>query len=153
MKFCVNVFFFLKGWLGLWKDSCANIEKSGFITWKIFLFLFAAKIAWKRAVTGVREMCDVCDTTLFNMHWVCHKCGFVVCLDCYKSKMKSNADGKSKQDLLYDVWLGRFYAELIFPTLRPPVCSFQVIHEAVVLGWLHAHCSLVSCLFFFHIYI
>ncbi|XP_053407749.1 daf-12-interacting protein 1-like isoform X2 [Mercenaria mercenaria] len=47
-----------------------------------------AKIAWKRAVTGVREMCDVCDTTLFNMHWVCHKCGFVVCLDCYKVKAK-----------------------------------------------------------------
>ncbi|VDI29098.1 Hypothetical predicted protein [Mytilus galloprovincialis] len=47
-----------------------------------------AKIAWKRAVTGVREMCDVCDTTLFNMHWVCHKCGFVVCLDCYKVKKK-----------------------------------------------------------------
>ncbi|KAK3611670.1 hypothetical protein CHS0354_012042 [Potamilus streckersoni] len=47
-----------------------------------------AKIAWKRAVTGVREMCDVCDTTLFNMHWVCHKCGFVVCLDCYKVETK-----------------------------------------------------------------
>ncbi|KAL3863065.1 hypothetical protein ACJMK2_004844 [Sinanodonta woodiana] len=47
-----------------------------------------AKIAWKRAVTGVREMCDVCDTTLFNMHWVCHKCGFVVCLDCYKVESK-----------------------------------------------------------------
>jgi len=43
-----------------------------------------AKVAWKRAVTGVREMCDACDTTLFNMHWVCRKCGFVVCLDCYK---------------------------------------------------------------------
>lgn len=33
-------------------------------------------------------MCDVCDTTLFNMHWVCHKCGFVVCLDCYKVKVR-----------------------------------------------------------------
>ncbi|XP_023930882.1 lysine-specific demethylase 3A-like isoform X2 [Lingula anatina] len=48
------------------------------------------KIAWKRQVQGVREMCDVCDTTLFNMHWVCQKCGFVVCLDCYKVK-KDNA--------------------------------------------------------------
>ncbi|XP_041368314.1 lysine-specific demethylase 3B-like isoform X2 [Gigantopelta aegis] len=54
-----------------------------------------AKIAWKRAVTGVREMCDVCDTTLFNMHWVCHKCGFVVCLDCYKVKVKTTKEGKS----------------------------------------------------------
>lgn len=48
-------------------------------------------------MTGVREMCDVCDTTLFNMHWVCHKCGFVVCLDCYKVKVRgSKDDGKSE---------------------------------------------------------
>jgi hypothetical protein len=63
---------------------------------------FSAKIAWKRAVTGVREMCDVCDTTLFNMHWVCHKCGFVVCLDCYKVKKKQmereDDDGKTDID-------------------------------------------------------
>ncbi|XP_022919363.2 probable JmjC domain-containing histone demethylation protein 2C isoform X1 [Onthophagus taurus] len=43
-------------------------------------------IAWKRVVQGVREMCDVCETTLFNIHWTCGKCGFVVCLDCYKGR-------------------------------------------------------------------
>ncbi|KAH0808639.1 hypothetical protein GEV33_014154 [Tenebrio molitor] len=43
-------------------------------------------VAWKRVVQGVREMCDVCETTLFNFHWACGKCGFVVCLDCYKSR-------------------------------------------------------------------
>ncbi|XP_054832812.1 lysine-specific demethylase 3B isoform X1 [Eublepharis macularius] len=42
------------------------------------------KVAWKRAVRGVREMCDVCETTMFNIHWVCRKCGFGVCLDCYR---------------------------------------------------------------------
>ncbi|KAM6952589.1 lysine-specific demethylase 3B isoform 1-T1 [Lycodopsis pacificus] len=42
------------------------------------------KVAWKRAVRGVREMCDVCETTVFNIHWVCRKCGFGVCLDCYR---------------------------------------------------------------------
>ncbi len=55
----------------------------------------SAKVAWKRAVPGVREMCDVCTTTLFNMHWVCHKCGFVVCIDCYRLRMKK---GGSCQD-------------------------------------------------------
>ncbi|XP_043914006.1 lysine-specific demethylase 3B-like [Protopterus annectens] len=42
------------------------------------------KMAWKRAVRGVRELCDVCETTLFNIHWVCRKCGFCVCLDCFR---------------------------------------------------------------------
>ncbi|KAJ8952881.1 hypothetical protein NQ318_006497 [Aromia moschata] len=42
-------------------------------------------VAWKRVVQGVREMCDVCETTLFNFHWACGKCGFVVCIDCYKA--------------------------------------------------------------------
>lgn len=43
-------------------------------------------ITWKRVVQGVREMCDVCETTLFNIHWVCDKCGFVVCIDCYRAR-------------------------------------------------------------------
>ncbi|XP_014666037.1 PREDICTED: LOW QUALITY PROTEIN: lysine-specific demethylase 3B-like [Priapulus caudatus] len=52
------------------------------------------KAAWKRVVQGVREMCDVCMTTLFNFHWVCFRCGFVVCLDCYRTRMK---DTESKE--------------------------------------------------------
>lgn len=58
------------------------------------------QIVWKRAVMGVREMCDVCDTTLFNMHWVCQKCGFVVCLDCYKVRIK-----EGKKPITDDRWL------------------------------------------------
>ncbi|XP_029113246.1 lysine-specific demethylase 3B isoform X4 [Scleropages formosus] len=53
------------------------------------------KVAWKRAVCGIREMCDVCETTLFNIHWVCRKCGFGVCLDCYrlrKSRLREEPD-------------------------------------------------------------
>uniref|UniRef100_A0A8C4V5B2 Lysine-specific demethylase n=1 Tax=Falco tinnunculus TaxID=100819 RepID=A0A8C4V5B2_FALTI len=48
------------------------------------------QVAWKRAVRGVREMCDVCDTTIFNLHWVCSKCGFGVCVDCYRMKKKND---------------------------------------------------------------
>ncbi len=39
---------------------------------------------WKPPVRGVREMCDVCQTTLFNTHWTCASCGIVVCLDCFQ---------------------------------------------------------------------
>ncbi|EEC07701.1 jumonji domain-containing protein, putative, partial [Ixodes scapularis] len=51
-------------------------------------------VSWKRVVQGVREMCDVCETTLFNIHWVCHKCGFVVCIDCYKAKKNGTLKGE-----------------------------------------------------------
>ena len=52
------------------------------------LFFFSVSVAYKRAVQGVREMCDVCATTIFNMHWVCHRCGFGVCLDCYNLRVQ-----------------------------------------------------------------
>ncbi|XP_018426956.1 PREDICTED: lysine-specific demethylase 3A [Nanorana parkeri] len=55
-------------------------------------------VAWKRAVRGVREMCDVCDTTIFNLHWVCPKCGFGVCVDCYRMKKKSISEGNDGID-------------------------------------------------------
>ncbi|KAM7360770.1 lysine demethylase 3 [Cochliomyia hominivorax] len=46
-------------------------------------------IAWKKVVQGIREICDVCDTTLFNFHWTCEKCGFGVCIDCFKDRKEN----------------------------------------------------------------
>lgn len=45
-------------------------------------------------------MCDACEATLFNIHWVCQKCGFVVCLDCYKAKERKSSRGQS---VLYEL--------------------------------------------------
>lgn len=57
------------------------------------------RVAWKKVVTGIREMCDVCETTLFNIHWVCDKCGFVVCIGCYTSrKEKEQNSGDSDME-------------------------------------------------------
>ena len=39
---------------------------------------------WKRAVQGLREMCDTCDTAIFNFHWICPQCGFCICPACYQ---------------------------------------------------------------------
>ncbi|RWS29642.1 putative JmjC domain-containing histone demethylation protein 2C-like protein [Leptotrombidium deliense] len=59
-------------------------------------------VTWKRVVQGVREMCDVCETTLFNIHWVCQKCGFVICIDCYKARkensVKEEANPQKERD-------------------------------------------------------
>lgn len=63
------------------------------------------EIAWKRAVSRVREMCDVCDTTLFNMHWTCNKCGYAVCLDCFKYRQPrfiEKANGGERERLKFD---------------------------------------------------
>ncbi|KAG8546473.1 hypothetical protein GDO81_018824 [Engystomops pustulosus] len=57
------------------------------------------QVAWKRAVRGVREMCDVCDTTIFNLHWVCPKCGFGVCVDCHRMKKKSLSSGSDGAEI------------------------------------------------------
>ncbi|KAK4473043.1 hypothetical protein MN116_002731 [Schistosoma mekongi] len=53
-------------------------------------------VAWKRPVKGVREMCDVCETTMFNTHWVCGKCGYSVCTDCFNESKLSNVQGSSE---------------------------------------------------------
>ncbi|XP_050439133.1 uncharacterized protein LOC126844775 isoform X2 [Adelges cooleyi] len=61
-------------------------------------------VAWKKAATGVREMCDVCLTTIFNYHWACNKCGFGVCIGCVRSRVNGTARpvdtaSMSKKDL------------------------------------------------------
>ncbi|XP_048399105.1 lysine-specific demethylase 3B-like isoform X1 [Stegostoma tigrinum] len=64
------------------------------------------QLAWKRAVRGIREMCDACETTLFNIHWVCRKCGFGVCLDCYRMRKgrPPQVDDDSLEDEVFS-WL------------------------------------------------
>jgi lysine-specific demethylase 3 len=60
-------------------------------------------VAWKRAVKNVREMCDVCKTTLFNFHWTCGRCGIVACLDCYQ--VQEHLQVSLKSSLLFLVKL------------------------------------------------
>lgn len=52
-------------------------------------------------------MCDVCDSTLFNFHWACSKCGFVVCVNCYRMrKCKEPREcGQSEKDRDEYGWL------------------------------------------------
>ncbi|XP_014439631.1 lysine-specific demethylase 3A isoform X2 [Tupaia chinensis] len=79
--------------IGLWLPLTRNVVGTDLDTAKYILANigdhFCQMVAWKRAVKGVREMCDVCDTTIFNLHWVCPRCGFGVCVDCYRMKKKN----------------------------------------------------------------
>lgn len=53
-------------------------------------------VVWKRSVHMVREICDVCDTSVFNLHWTCSKCGTSVCTDCYKERIENISRWKPK---------------------------------------------------------
>lgn len=43
-------------------------------------------MVWKPITPGFQESCDVCETSLFNHHWICKTCGFSVCIDCYNER-------------------------------------------------------------------
>jgi hypothetical protein len=59
-------------------------------------------IAWKPAVKGVRDMCDVCKTTIFNYHWTCGRCGIFFCLDCYQYRRTGLVKDEDKRINFYD---------------------------------------------------
>ena len=44
-------------------------------------------------------MCDVCEATLFNKHWACGKCGFVVCIDCYRARVNGQGSQTNLSEL------------------------------------------------------
>ena len=43
-------------------------------------------VSWRRQHPGVRDLCDVCSTTIFNLHLTCPSCGIMVCHDCYTAR-------------------------------------------------------------------
>ncbi|XP_067857171.1 probable JmjC domain-containing histone demethylation protein 2C [Heptranchias perlo] len=45
-------------------------------------------IACKASTGEKEERCDSCHSVVFNIHWVCPRCGFFVCMDCYDMKQK-----------------------------------------------------------------
>lgn len=58
---------------------------------------------WKCAVRGVRELCDTCDTTIFNLHWVCRHCGFTICPSCFQLACSSH-DGSEAVSSCQTPW-------------------------------------------------
>uniref|UniRef100_A0A182R1A2 [histone H3]-dimethyl-L-lysine(9) demethylase n=1 Tax=Anopheles farauti TaxID=69004 RepID=A0A182R1A2_9DIPT len=103
-------------------------------------------IAWKQPVQGVREMCDVCQTTLFNHHWVCSTCGFVVCIDCYKCRKNGiiTVESTTKDKDTYN-WLlcsgtkePHVQAHLMLTQIIPGKCLYTLVRQ------MHGICALLE---------
>jgi lysine-specific demethylase 3 len=50
-------------------------------------------VVFKRLPGKGRETCDVCQTTIFNYHWVCPLCGYLVCIDCWNEDQAQRGGG------------------------------------------------------------
>jgi hypothetical protein len=56
------------------------------------------QIIWKRYMAGWREVCDECSTTLFNYHYMCKICGYMVCIECSTEFSQMNTDKRKSKD-------------------------------------------------------
>ncbi|XP_053694550.1 uncharacterized protein LOC128742270 [Sabethes cyaneus] len=102
-------------------------------------------IAWKKAVQGVREICDVCSTTLFNYHWVCSVCGFVVCIDCYKGRKHGYSRHEASfRDRDEYMWLHcsnrqpHHQQKLLLTQIIPSNCLYKLVRQ------MHGICALLE---------
>jgi Fe2+ or Zn2+ uptake regulation protein len=60
-------------------------------------------------MAGWREVCDECSTTLFNYHYMCKKCGYMICIEC--SNEHSHEKRKSKYSKI-SIYYFNFILEL-----------------------------------------
>ncbi|CAF1270697.1 unnamed protein product [Adineta steineri] len=54
------------------------------------------EIIWKRCIPGWREVCDECLTTLFNYHYMCKICGYMICVECSDEFFQANTEKRKK---------------------------------------------------------
>ncbi|XP_051897123.1 probable JmjC domain-containing histone demethylation protein 2C isoform X2 [Pristis pectinata] len=62
-------------------------------------------IACKAPNGEKEERCDSCHSVVFNLHWVCPRCGFFVCMDCYNLKQKKNTRNEKERGEDFTAWL------------------------------------------------
>ena len=68
------------------------------------------EIISKRYMPGWREVCDECSTTLFNCHYMCKICGYMICIECVHRYSQMNPEKrKSKQNKSSRILSTRFF--------------------------------------------
>jgi lysine-specific demethylase 3 len=52
-------------------------------------------------MAGWREVCDECLTTLFNYHYMCKQCGYMVCIECSNQFSQLTIEKRKSRNLKY----------------------------------------------------
>ncbi|XP_078095666.1 uncharacterized protein LOC144510152 isoform X2 [Mustelus asterias] len=66
---------------------------------------YDGSIACKAAFGEKEETCDSCHSVVFNLHWVCPRCGFFVCTDCFDLKHKKRTRNEKERGEDVTAWL------------------------------------------------
>lgn len=53
-------------------------------------------IIWRKSMAGWREVCDECLTTLFNAHYMCTQCGYMICIECSNQLSQISIEKRKK---------------------------------------------------------
>ena len=77
-------------------------------------FSSSQDVIWKKYMPGWREVCDECLTTLFNYHYMCKQCGYMVCIEC--SNQFSQLTLEKRKSKFFEI---RFPDQLISFRIKP----------------------------------
>lgn len=78
----------------LWQFSCRLI------------YHFSSESFWKRLQQS-RETCDICDGTIFNLHFICESCGFTTCSVCLQKRLAGKHGAAA---FLYHIQLQNYFS-------------------------------------------
>uniref|UniRef100_A0A914UT20 Uncharacterized protein n=1 Tax=Plectus sambesii TaxID=2011161 RepID=A0A914UT20_9BILA len=89
---------------------------------------------WRRS-ENVRELCDVCQTTLYNLHLFCGDCGFAVCSQCVRQRnMQRPRLSEPKNADRYDRYQWPYCTRVDGAKIKGSDAHFLRMHHPAKLG-------------------
>lgn len=89
------------------------------------------------------ELCDLCSTTLFNLHFICTRCGLSLCVDCVNESGDSTFDiSCSSKDRLVHTIQDLSLTQIIVGDCLEKL--EEMFHENVLLWEVNHHCELMK---------
>ena len=90
-----------------------NIWPCRFFVYSDLSFYIKEVIISKRYMAGWREVCDQCSTTLFNYHYMCKECGYILCIECFNELTQISVE-KRKSTFFKNIEINFFRKENYF---------------------------------------